>query len=177
MRVFTISGKARHGKSTVADYIKEYYERQGQKVCIIPLARHIKNYARDFFGWDGQEENKPRDLFNELGTDIIRIKMKKQLFHIDRITEDIEVLANYFDIFVIPDARLILEVEEFKKRFNAINIRVNRPHFESELTNNQKNHITETELDHYSKFDYYLENNDTLDALKDKVYELMRVIK
>ncbi len=103
MKVFTISGKARHGKSTIADYIKEYYAEKSQKACIIPLARHIKSYAIDFFDWDGKEETKPRDLLIELGTEIIRIKMKKQMFHIDRTIEDIEILANYFDIFIVPD--------------------------------------------------------------------------
>jgi hypothetical protein len=177
MKVFTVSGKARHGKSTVGEFIKEYYESKGHKVCVIAFARHIKAYAKEFFGWDGREETKPRDFLNEIGTDLIRIKMGRQMFHINRTVEDIEVLSHYFDVFIVADARVVLEVETMKEKFNAINIRVERPNFESDLTSEQKNYCNETALDNYDKFDYYIENDGTLEDLKDKVNDLLKVIE
>lgn len=177
MKVFTVSGKARHGKSTVSDFIKEYYESKGYKVCVIAFARHIKAYAKEFFGWDGREETKPRDFLNEIGTELIRKKMGKQMFHINRTIEDIEVLSHYFDVFIVSDARVIKEVETMKEKFNAINIRVIRPNFESDLTEAQKNYSNETELDNYQKFDYYIENDGSLEDLREKVYNLLKVIE
>ena len=55
-------------------------------------------------------------------------------------------------------------------RVTSINIL--RPDYESGLSSEQKNHITETELDEYNDFDYVLYNDKGLDELKDKASKL-----
>lgn len=38
-------------------------------------------------------------------------------FHIDHLTDDIKVLSNFFDIFIVNDIRLPEEIEILKSRF------------------------------------------------------------
>ena len=70
MKVYVISGKARHGKDTVALDIKEIYENKRLKVINLAYGSYIKEYAKRISNWDGAEETKPRELLQELGTDI-----------------------------------------------------------------------------------------------------------
>ncbi len=174
MKVYLICGKARHGKDTTANFMKEAYESMDQKVCIMHLSNYIKHFAKDYFGWDGREETKPRTLLQQLGTEIIREKMKKPRFFTTRLLEDIEVLENFYDVVLIADVRLPLEIEEIKKVHpQGIVINVYRPNFESTLSASEKQHITETALDHYDNYDYKLINT-TLEKLKQDAQEIVR---
>lgn len=174
MKIYLISGKARHGKDTTANYMKDYYEKMGYKPCIMHIGNYIKHFAKDYFEWDGKEETKPRELLQKLGTDIIRQKMNKPYFFTTRLLEDIEVLQNFYDIFLIADVRLPLEIEEVKKIYsNAKVIHIVRRNFETELTSEQQKHITETGLDNYNNYDYNLENT-SLDELRKQVELLVR---
>ena len=42
--------------------------------------------------------------------------------------------------------------------------------YENNLTEEQKNHLTETDLDKYTKFDYIVENDEELD---DKIIKIL----
>ena len=61
--IFIISGKARHGKDTVAKMIRDYYERIGLNTINLQYSTPIKEYAKKISSWDGSEETKPRELF------------------------------------------------------------------------------------------------------------------
>ena len=78
MKIYLIGGKARHGKDTLGNFMKEYYEGIDKKVCIMHISNYFKQLVKDYFGWDGKEETKPRTLLQTLGTDIIRKKMGKE---------------------------------------------------------------------------------------------------
>lgn len=165
MKVYLISGKARNGKDTTASFMREEYQKLGKKACIMHIGNYIKHFAKDYFGWDGKEETKPRELLQKLGTEVIREKMNKPYFFTTRLIEDMEVLKNFYDVILVADVRLPLEIEEVKKHYpEAITIHVKRINFESELTDSQKKHVTETALDDYQGFDYKL-INDTLEKL------------
>ena len=71
-KVFVVGGKARHGKDTFSAYLKEVCENNGKKVLVTQLGKYIKYYAREITGWDMGEENKPRELLQQLGTGLIR---------------------------------------------------------------------------------------------------------
>lgn len=170
MKVYLIGGKARNGKDTMANFMKEYYESLGEKVCIMQISNYIKHFARDYFGWDGKEETKPRSLLQEIGTEIIRQKMNKPYFFTTRLLEDMEVLNNYFDIIIISDVRLPLEFEEVKKVYkDAIKIHIERPELVSELSEKEKKHLTEVALDHYDSYDYKIINTELEQLKKDTI--------
>ncbi len=157
--IYLISGRARNGKGLVSKIIKEEYERRGFRTCEIQIMRTLKGYLKDYFGWDGKEETKPRKMLQKIGTEIIREEMKKPYFHIDHLTDDIMVLSNFFDIFLVNDIRLPLEIETIKERFpNVISINVTREGYISPLKTSEQVHITELALNNYQKFDYEIIN-------------------
>lgn len=159
-RIYLISGKARTGKGTVGHILKEEYEKRGFRVCEIQIMRTLKGYLKDYFGWDGREETKPRKMLQQIGTEVIREQMKMPFFHIDRLTEDIMVLSNYFDIFIVNDIRLPFEIEKIKERFSSVvSIHIIREGYISPLQQEEQNHITELALDDYEKFDYKIVNS------------------
>ena len=103
--IFVIYGKARSGKNTITDYIKEYYNNKNMKVIDLIYAESIKNYAQKILNWDGSEETKPREFLQQLGTEIIRNKIDNNFF-INRMLQDIEVYSYFYDVIIIADARL-----------------------------------------------------------------------
>ena len=127
----------------------------------------------DYFDWDGSEDTKPRKMLQEIGTDIIREKLNKPYFHIDRLTEDIEVLSNFFDVFIVNDIRLPLEIEELRKRFtNVISINVTREGYVSPLKVSEQVHITELALNDYKNFNYEIVNS-SLNGLEDDIIKIV----
>lgn len=175
--IYLICGKARHGKTTSGNMIHEIYEKQNMKVANTLIALYLKSYAKQFFGWDGSEETKPRDLLQELGTDIIRKKLNKPKFFINRTIEDIEILSNFFEAIIIDDVRFPEEIEDIKAKYpNTISIKINRPNFESELNAKQQMHATEVALNNYDKYDYVIENDGTLENLNKKIEEIIKKV-
>ena len=177
MKIYVISGKARHGKDTVAMDVKEIYEGKWLKVINLSYGSYIKEYAKKISNWDGTEETKPRELLQELGTDVIRKKIDNDFF-VRRICEDIKVYSYYFDIITISDARFPNELEWPKKNFdNVINIRVIRDGYDSVLSEKEQKHLTEVALDEYNNYDYVIHNDGTLEDLRIKVSDVVRKVE
>lgn len=171
--IVIFSGKVRSGKDTAMNIIREKYEEDNKKVINLQFSSYIKEYAKRISNWDGTDETKPRELLQELGTDIIRNKIDKYFF-INRIIDDIKVYSYFFDIIMISDARFPEEIETVKKQFkNTISIHINRPNNDT-LTDRQKVHITETALDNYSNYDYIVNNDGTIEDLKSKLDSLYK---
>ena len=176
--IFLICGKARHGKTTIGNYLKEYYEKKGVKVTNTLIALYLKIYAEKFFGWDGRDETKPRELLQQLGTEIIRKELKKEHFFVDRTIEDIEILKHFFNVIIIDDIRFPLEIEEIKENFkNVVTIKIVRDNFESDLNSKQLKHATETALDNYNEYDYIINNDGTLNELNNKVIKILDEVR
>lgn len=148
--IVLVSGKAQNGKTTFANFTKEYLEEQGYKVAICPLAKHLKQYLIDYYGWDGVTKDEfYRTKMQELGTDIIRLKLGKPAFHVNRTIEDIEILSQDFDFFLVDDNRFRNELFGMLAKFpdNVFTVKVVRPDFESPLTEEQQQHLSEIDLD------------------------------
>lgn len=173
MKIFLISGASRHGKDTIGNFIIEYCKENLIKVFRTQIAKYIKVYAKDYFGWDGSEATKPRTLLQVLGTDIIREKLNKPYFFANRTVEDLEILSNFFDVGVVTDIREPMEIETIKEKFeDVVVIKVERINYESELTLEQQNHKIENAMKNYDEYDYVL-INDTLDKLKEDVIKVL----
>lgn len=170
VKIIILSGKARSGKDKVADIITNYYE--DLKVKKLSFAFYLKQYVKSISNWNGEESTKPRELLQNIGIDLIKNKINNKLL-INRVIEDIEVYSYFYDVIIITDARLIDEVEDIKNKFNVITIRINSS-IDNNLSDIEKNHITEINLDNY-KFDYVIENNYD-SKLEEKVKKIMEEI-
>lgn len=163
MKIYMIGGKARNGKDTLAGFMQKSFEENGKKACIMHIANYIKHFAIDYFGWDGSDETKPRTLLQQLGTDIIRQKMGKEYFFIDRLLEDIEVLDNFYDIAIICDVRLPLEFDSVLKIYpDTKKIHITRPQYESELSEKEQKHAIENGLNTYDDYDIKVINTELI---------------
>lgn len=175
MKIYLIGGKARNGKDTFGKMFRDHYQLLGKKVCVMHLSNYIKHFAIDYFDWDGKDDTKPRSLLQQLGTDIIREKMNKKYFFVNRLLEDMEVLDNFFDVCLVTDIRFPLEYDEIKKVHpDATKILITRPDYITELTEKQKKHVTETALDNYTDYDYKVINRNLTDLKldADKIIEM-----
>lgn len=157
--IFILSGKAKSGKNLIADKICSYY--QNKKCIKISYAFYLKNYVKNITGWNGSEEDKPREILQSIGIDLIKNKIDNHLL-IRRVCEDINVYSYFYDVIIITDARLIEEIEIPKSKFeNIVTIRIESKYYDKKMTIKQKNHITETNLDNY-KFDYIINDFDEI---------------
>ena len=172
-KIIILSGKARAGKDTTMNFLNEIYNN----IIQLQYGSYIKEYAKKISNWDGSEETKPRELLQQLGTNIIRENIDNKFF-VKKMIDDIKVYSYFFDTIVISDARFKIEIDDIKNTFNnVIAVRIERPNFDNGLTSEQKKHPSEIDLDDYNKFDYKLTNDGTLEDLKKKVEKLVEVIK
>lgn len=156
-KIYILSGKARCGKDTVADIIEEYFK--DKKVIKLSYSYYLKDYLKRMNMYD--ETNKPRSLMQDFGQNLLR-KIDPN-FLIDRLLEDIEVFSYFYDIIIITDARMKDEIIIPKKRYNNVKtIRVVRNNYDNGLTEEEKNDITETNLDDFKEFDEIIENDSNL---------------
>lgn len=145
MQLILISGKAGHGKDTLAGFLKECMEADGKKVLITHYGDLLKYICKQFFGWDGQKDEKGRTLLQYVGTDIIR--EQKPNYWVDFIAGILRMFKDEWDYVLIPDVRFPNEIEGMKE-FNPKHIRIIRPGFNM-LTKEQQKHPSETALDNY----------------------------
>lgn len=175
-KIYLFSAKARHGKDSACTYFKKLLEDNNKKVVHTLYAKYLKQYAKEYFGWDGREETKPRELLQVLGTDIIRKELNKPNFHVNRVCEDIEILSRYFDAFLISDCRFVNEVLVPKEKFGdrVVAIRIIRTNFISDLTPKEQQHESETALDDFKDWDYIIEAENLTELYRqlDEIYLL-----
>ncbi len=175
-KIYIISGKAHRGKDTVKKFIYEFYQYSGKRCIDLTYASYIKQYAMKITDWDGSDNKKPRALLQQLGTEIIRRQID-EYFLINRIIDDIKVYSYFFDIIIISDARIKEELSIPKQEFwDVTTIRVERPNYKSTLTPSEQNHFTEIALDNYTDYNYIVNNDGSLNELKDKIFKILEEV-
>jgi hypothetical protein len=180
--IIALSGKINSGKTTVSDIFKEH------NFIIDSFAKSVKDICCIIFGYDREKiegNNKedrlwretidiniskllgysftPRDAMIKVGTDFGRNMIHPNIW--------IESLFNRYNNqsnILITDLRFVNEYNEIKKK-GGIVIRINRPN----TSNNHNNHTSECELDNYI-FDYIIDNNGTIEELKEKVINIIK---
>ncbi len=164
-KIYFISGKAQHGKDSVARVIAKICEERDLKHINLQYGAYLKDYAKKIYDWDGREETKPRTLLQHLATEVIRNQID-ELFFVKRMCSDLEVYINFFDVITISDTRHKVEIDIPREKFSMISaVSVVRPNFKSPLTKEQQHHKTELDLDDYDKYDHVINNDGTLEDL------------
>ena len=163
MKILAISGHAQNGKDTVANLLRDNLKSDGNRVLVTHYADLLKYMCRTFFDWDGKKDDPGRSLLQQVGTNIVGAKQPD--FWVDFIISVLNLFEGSWDIVIIPDCRFVNEVEKMKNHFDTTLIRVVRPDFDNGLSDEQKQHPSETALDNYA-FDYIVQNTGTLEELK-----------
>ena len=166
MKICCISAKAQHGKDTAAKLIKENLEKKGQRVLITHYADLLKFICVKFFGWNEVKDEAGRTLLQYIGTDVVG--KKNPAYWAEFIVGILNMFEDNWDYVLIPDCRYPIEVETMKKQFDTIVLRVERPDFDNGLTEAQKNHASEVDMDNYL-FDDIIYNNKGIEEFADKL--------
>ena len=166
LTVCCISAKARHGKDTAAEMLKEYLEGHGQRVLITHFADLLKFICIKFFDWDGKKDEKGRTLLQYIGTGVVGAK--RPGYWAEFIVDILKMFENDWDYVLIPDCRYPIEVATVKNSFKTVTLRVERPNFDNGLTDEQKRHPSEVAMDDYF-FNEILYNEGSIEDFKEKV--------
>ena len=173
MKIFIIGGCARSGKSTFGKLLSEELKDYGYKPCVMQITNPLYSYAENYFNYDPNKDQKPREFLQKMGIEIIKEKLGKKDFLLNRLYEDIEILSNFFDVFIITDARLIHEFLSIKAKYDdVVSIKLVRKDYDNKLTLEEKNHITEKEIEMYNDFDYIIYNKG-IDSLREEAIEII----
>ena len=174
MKVITISAKAQHGKDYTASLMKERLEDMGYSVLVCHYADLLKYICKQFFGWNGEKDVEGRTLLQRVGTEGIR--SVKPNYWVDFIRDILTFFPDEWDCVIIPDTRFPNEIEWLKDDgYDTISVRVVRPDFENNLTEEQRLHPSEVALDYYN-FDYKLINDGTPEGMTREVNALITKI-
>lgn len=156
MRVVCISGKAEAGKDYTASLLKRELEERGERVHIMHYADLLKYVCKSFFGWNGEKDLNGRTLLQTVGK---IVRERDQNYWVNFIKDVLTLFPDEYDFILIPDTRYINEIENMKNEFHLVSVRVDRPEgWENSLTEEQRQHESEVNLDDYN-FDYRLLNN------------------
>lgn len=175
MKIICLSGKAQHGKDSLAGFLKEALESRGKKILITHYADVLKYICATFFDWDGNKDEAGRNLLQYVGTECIRSKNSN--YFVNFIESILNIFPDTWDYVLIPDCRFPNEIDSVKNAgWDTVHIRVVRGgDFVSPLTEEQQNHPSETALDH-TKPDILVLNCHTLDLLKQYAYKVAEYV-
>ncbi len=170
-KIYLISGKSGSGKSEFAKTASDILSARGKKVLVAAFGDLVKHVARTFFGWDGKKNEAGRALLQKIGTDEVRGHYKK--FWAVYLAALIDIFQDEWDYIFVHDVRYKNEIEVMQEFLpqRVITIRVDR-NITNSLTEEQRNHSSETELDNYW-WDYNFENNRKLKDFKTKITEFI----
>lgn len=172
MKVILISGKAQNGKDTVAGILQKKLTADSNRVLITHYADLLKYICRSYFGWDGNKDERGRQMLQYVGTDVIR-KQNPTLW-VDFVAMMLKYFHENWEYVIIPDCRFPNEITAMiENGFDTIHLRVIRDNFESPLTAEQQEHPSETALDN-TEPDFYIKNDGSLDKLNDTIIEWIK---
>ena len=178
-----LSGKSGSGKDMMAQFMKDELAKHGKKVIIMHYADALKWILREYFDWDGKKDEVGRTLLQMVGTDMVRAVHPGYWTGI--VVGFLQALepTNNFDLAIIPDARFENEVDiALQMLKNCVAVRIERknadgtPWINPNLTEDQRNHPSETSLDKYA-FDYVVHNDEGLELLKESAITILEDLK
>lgn len=169
-----LSGKAGSGKDTSAKIFKSLLEESGNSVLIAHYADLLKYICKTFLGWNGEKDERGRNLLQYVGTDLVR-KLNPD-YWVDFIVDMATLFGNNYDYIIMADTRFKNEINKIKDTgYNVVHIRVTRNENSSNLNESQKNHVSERDLDSVMA-DYVLPNDLGFDELTDKIKFIIKSI-
>ena len=154
-KIISLSGSARNGKTTSCEMLEEMLAHRGKRCLRMSYGDYVKEIARKYYGWDGKKDEAGRTLLQQLGTE--KVRNRYPAFWVEHIVRLVEyVLCDDFDYILIDDARFPDEVYKWDVNgYDIVTILVKRPGFDNGLTEEQKNHISETAMTGF-EFDYHV---------------------
>lgn len=176
MRVITISGKARHGKDSIASALKEVFDKKGIPCMIVHYADFLKMILKNYYGIDCSEKSETvRQALQHIGTDVFR-KNNPDCW-VNMMLEFIKGLGDTVKVVVISDCRFPNEITKLRDSIyidGVFSVLVKRENFENDLTLEQRKHSSETALDGW-EFDCIVNNDADLKSFLSKAEKIVEL--
>lgn len=144
--ILLVSGKAQSGKDTFASYLPDYRK--------YAFADKLKEYAYKL-GWDGIKDDKGRKFLQDLGT---ACREYNPDIWVKMLCNILSNESKYPHRIIITDCRYYNEIDLMQKwglhnGYKSTTIRIERPAFSNDLSEETRYHSSETALDNYA-FDH-----------------------
>ena len=168
MKYFIINGRPRSGKDKFVNFCLEELGAFGKLISTVDFVKKIATEC----GWDGTKDLKNRKFLSDLKdllTNWWDVPYKKTLQEIDMFKFDLDCWNVSEKGMVFIMCREPKEIERFERELNAKSLLIRRASVEFEQ---QSNHADSEVLNH--KYDYIIENNGTIDELKEKAKDFLK---
>lgn len=181
-KILIINGTPRSGKDSFCDFIKIFCEEEKIYYLNISTVDHIKEIARNNFGWNGIKDAAGRQLLSDLKDASIRYNNGPFNYCVQKITEKENHIYEYRLLDVKNDnfiftihCREPSEIEKFKRYYG-----------EDCITIFIKREIIEKDVDCYCdqpdylknyNYDFIINNNKALVDLKAKAISLISIFR
>lgn len=159
--VYVLNGSGGCGKDTFVDLCTECTDAY---IWHISTITPIKE-AAELLGWQGKKDEKSRKFLSDLkdlctnAFDTSYNYIEKQIYR-----------AKYWRVdYIFIDCREPKEIERICKQFNAKSIYIDASKRNPIITSNH----ADAEVMNYN-YDFYIDNNGTLEELKEKAKEFMK---
>lgn len=173
-RIILFAGSAQHGKDASASIMKGYLEQFGKKCLIIRYGDVLKFIALTYFNWNGKKDKEGRTILQKLGTEEARDHNPDIWANI--VIEIIKGLGHMFDYILISDFRYPNEHKRWvEEGYETTTIFIHRKDFDNGLTEEQKQHRSETSLLDYN-FDHMISSESGIGLLSEKIIPITKKI-
>ena len=141
--------------------MREEYEKRGKRVIIIAFADYVRWSLEKYYGVKDYKTPEGRTLIQYFATDLVR--KNDPTFWGRTVADLLWAIQDDFDIVLIPDWRFHNEYSVMASRFGydkIVPVLITRPgnEFTDNMTQEQRNHQSESELDNCQYFDYHIIN-------------------
>lgn len=157
-QVIIINGTGGSGKDTFVDFCSEF-----TKIINISSVDKVKEAAKVLVGWNGEKDEKSRKLL----VDLKQLSIEYNDYPTEYIKGQYEDFKNNDAEYLFIHIREVEEIEKNKKIFNAKTLLIKNPRVELITSNTSDGNV------YNYNYDYVIENDGTLDELKEKAREFV----
>ena len=151
--IIIINGTGGAGKDTFVGYCSEV-----GKVLNISTVDRVKEAAKILVGWNGEKDEVSRKLL----VDLKRLSIDYNDAPTKYVMEIAEKFKNSEENLMFIHIREIEEIEKTKQLLNAKTLLITNPRVKLITSNDSDGKVNEY------KYDYYIENDGTLEDLRQK---------
>lgn len=157
-KIIVVNGYPNSGKTEFENFIAKHISSK-----IYSSIDSVKEYAKRYFGWNGEKTEEWRRFLSELKKFLVE--------EFDLIFNEVNNRINTFYIskneIIMIDSREPKEIERFKKAFKATTVFIKNDRVEKITSNN-----SDANVENYT-YDYYIDNDGTLEELEQKAIDFI----
>lgn len=179
-KIFLLHAAARSGKNTCAEAMKNYYETAyNKRVLIIAFADYVKFVLDKYYNTPAERTEEYRTRIQQFATEQVRANDVNYWANV--VGDLLLCIREDWDIIIVPDWRFGNERVALVSRFHEFGIPVktmliDRPGIEEVdgMTEEQRSHSSERNLDKYDNFDYNVINETS--QMQKTIQQLIDII-